>query len=447
MGRNQNTFIVDLVSLRVRGIDEDQSKERAVRGPGAAHGDPRETAWFAWHAACFVGDTMNDLHRLDAHAHPPLDPILDAWIASLREDVVERDRRGGTPKAARDRLRETGLLLTTLPRSVGGAGRPSSIVLDQTRRIARVDPSLAHVVGFHHLLLETIRLFGDAAQYDDAAARTVRERLFWGNALNPKDPRARFHAEGSGGRIDGTKSFCSGSGDADALVVSAIDDASGRLIVAAIPADRAGLVRRDDWDGFGQRQTDSGTVEFEGVRVEAHELLTTPGPLGSVAASLRPCFAQAILGHVLLGLAEGALEAATSPVVRPRGNDEERALLARRRAGEFLLLVEAAKALARQAATALDAAFDRGDALTPEERGEVARAIALAKVAATRAALEVAEGSIELLGARASSRELGLDRFWRNARTLTLHDPVDLKLVELGRAALDGTLPTPSFYS
>ena len=48
---------------------------------------------------------------------------------------------------------------------------------------------------------------------------------------------------------------------------------------------------------------------------------------------------------------------------------------------------------------------------------------------------------------RSTKAALALDRFWRNLRTQTLHDPVDYKLHELGDWALNGTLPEPSFYS
>ena len=53
----------------------------------------------------------------------------------------------------------------------------------------------------------------------------------------------------------------------------------------------------------------------------------------------------------------------------------------------------------------------------------------------------------EVGGARATAGALRLDRYWRNLRTQTLHDPVDYKLHELGDWALNDTLPTPSFYS
>ncbi|MCR3834291.1 monooxygenase, partial [Pseudomonas aeruginosa] len=42
---------------------------------------------------------------------------------------------------------------------------------------------------------------------------------------------------------------------------------------------------------------------------------------------------------------------------------------------------------------------------------------------------------------------LRLDRYWRNLRTQTLHDPLDYKIRELGDWALNQSPPQPTFYS
>lgn len=81
------------------------------------------------------------------------------------------------------------------------------------------------------------------------------------------------------------------------------------------------------------------------------------------------------------------------------------------------------------------------------ERGAAAVAIATAKVATTRAGLEVTSRIFEGAGARATTARLGLDRFWRDLRTHTLHDPVDYKRRDLGRFALSDEWPKPTFYS
>jgi len=70
-----------------------------------------------------------------------------------------------------------------------------------------------------------------------------------------------------------------------------------------------------------------------------------------------------------------------------------------------------------------------------------------AKALAHRAATEVSSQFFELTGARTTSEKLGLDRFWRNARVHTLHDPIDYKLRDLGRHLISGRLPDPTSYS
>lgn len=384
-----------------------------------------------------------------------VDPLeaVETVAATLATTAIERDKRGGTAKRERDLLRATGLLSLSVPAEHGGWGATWSTTLEAVRRLARVDGSLAHLFGFHHLLLATVRLFGDAAQWQRAYRGTVSQRWFWGNALNPLDTRTRIIREDDAFLVDGTKTFCSGASDSDRLVVSAIDP-EHRLVVATIPTDRAGIDIRDDWDNMGQRQTDSGSVTFRRVRVAPDEILRSPGPLGSIWASLRPCLAQAILSNVFLGLGEGALREArafTRGSSRPwatSGVDsaaEDPYVL--HRYGELWLGLQSARALADEAGLAFDRGWRQGDRLTAEARGQTAVAIAAAKVATTRAALDVASRMFELTGPRATTGKLGLDRFWRNLRTHTLHDPVDYKLRELGQWALNDTPPTPSFYS
>ena len=70
-----------------------------------------------------------------------------------------------------------------------------------------------------------------------------------------------------------------------------------------------------------------------------------------------------------------------------------------------------------------------------------------AKVLAHRGAIEVSSQFFELTGARATSQKLGLDRFWRNARVHTLHDPIDYKYRDIGLYLLDGQYPEPTSYS
>jgi alkylation response protein AidB-like acyl-CoA dehydrogenase len=85
--------------------------------------------------------------------------------------------------------------------------------------------------------------------------------------------------------------------------------------------------------------------------------------------------------------------------------------------------------------------------LTAEKRGELAEWVASVKVVATDTGLRVTSGLFEVAGARATARKVGLDLFWRDVRTHTLHDPVAYKNRELGRYVLLNEAPSPSWYT
>lgn len=384
----------------------------------------------------------------------PYSQIVAALAHEFAKTAVERDIQGGTPKAERDALRRSGLLSLSIPQAYGGQGLNWSQILQTVRTFAQVDSSIAHVYGFHHLLLATVRLFSRPDQWEPWFEQTVRHHWFWGNALNPLDTRTVVRHLADGYEFSGQKSFCSGATDSDMLVASGIDEHSGKLLIAAIPTARPGITLYQDWNNIGQRQTDSGSASFDKVRVEQHELLLDPGPLSTPFSSLRPLLAQLIFVHLFLGLAEGAFEQArhytlnqSRPWFRSGVEQAGQDPYTLHHYGEFFVGLESVRLLARNAAEQFDAAWSQGEALQAEQRGQLAVAIAAAKVASSQVGLEVSSRFFETTGARATHNALRLDRFWRNLRTQTLHDPVDYKLKELGEWALHGQLPTPSFYS
>lgn len=373
---------------------------------------------------------------------------------ALQATAVERDRAGGHAAAERELIRASGLLNITTPRAYGGGGQPWARFYRSLRRIAQADSALAHLYAFHHLQVATLVLYGTPEQHEFFLRTTVQQQLFWGNALNPNDKRTVATEDGEGWRIHGPKSYCSGSVGADCLTFSAWHAPTQSLLIGALPSDRAGLHILSDWDAFGQKQTDSGTVTFEQLQLAAHEVLVRPGQEPTPRATLRAPMAQLILTQLYVGLARGALEQGlryTREATRPFfASGVQRAVddpYIQQRYGQLAVLVRPAEVLADLAAQAVDEALARGPALTAAERGHVAVAVAQAKAVAHRAALEVSSQLFELTGPGATSTRLGLDRFWRNARVHTLHDPIDYKLRDLGRHALTGEFPTPTSYS
>jgi alkylation response protein AidB-like acyl-CoA dehydrogenase len=370
----------------------------------------------------------------------------------LKATAVARDRAGGHAAEEREAIRASGLLALSVPAAHGGAGAAWSEVLEVVRRIAEVDSALAHVFAFHHLQVATVLLYGESDQHESLLGPTARHRWWWGNALNPLDARARLRADGTSLRLEGAKSFCSGARGSDRLIASALRE-DGSLAILAIPTGRDGVRVLHDWENMGQRQTDSGTVEFHDVRVEPAELLRTPGPGATPRMTLRACLAQSILCNLYAGIARGALTQAVAFVnaeARPwpaAGVDRaSRDPYHLQRFAELHLVTRTAELFTRQAAARFDSAWARGEALTAQERAEVALSVVEAKISGTRASLDVSSRIFEALGARATASRFGFDRFWRNARTHTLHDPVDYKLRELGQFVLEGEWPQPSLY-
>lgn len=385
-----------------------------------------------------------------------VDGIVEALAHRLGETATQRDREGGHAAHERELIRASGLLTLSVPEEFGGDGLAWSAVFRAVRRLAQADAALAHVFGFHHLQLAGVQLYGSPDQQSRFLRDTVAQRWFWGNALNPVDRRLVATEVEGGYLLHGEKSFCSGSVGSDQLTVSAWHEPSASLLIGVVPTRREGVRVNPDWDAFGQRQTDSGTVTFDQVLLADHEVFQEPGTASTPQATLRSQIAQLHQVNLYVGIAQGAFEAAlgySRELARPwiasgveRSSDDP---FIQHRYGELWLLLRPAQALADAAALQLDAAFRRGAALTARERGEVAVAVAVAeaKVLAHRASLEVSSQLFELTGARSTSARFGFDRFWRNARVHTLHDPIDYKLRDLGRHALTGTHPEPTAYS
>ena len=95
----------------------------------------------------------------------PIRQSAKSLAAEFANTAVERDAAGGTPLAERNALRQSGLLSLAIPKHYGGQGATWAETLDTVREFAKVDSSIAHVYGFHHLLLATVRLFARPDQW------------------------------------------------------------------------------------------------------------------------------------------------------------------------------------------------------------------------------------------------------------------------------------------
>ncbi|MCP3804672.1 acyl-CoA dehydrogenase family protein [Allokutzneria sp. A3M-2-11 16] len=384
--------------------------------------------------------------------------VAEEVAAKLREDAAERDRANAAPEREVELLRSSGLLTAFIPAELGGGDADPATSDSVTRIIAAADASIGHLLGYHYLHVWRSELFGDQDRVTRLRRETSANQWFWGGVANPLDAALELTPAEDGFLVNGRKTFATGASLADRLVVSGTRTDTGEKLTFTMDARANGVRYLDDWDNVGQRLTESGGVLFTDAPVAADDVLGVhpPSEEDSPAAlrlSLAQIAFQAVLSQLHVGIAEGALEQAaeyTRTMSRPwflsgvdNASDDLYVLVGY---GELVASTEAAGLLADHASALLYAAAAEPE-LTPELRAAAALTISSAKVVSTKAVNEVTAKIFEFVGARATASKYGFDRFWRNARTITLHDPVSYKARELGAHLLTGELPPITGYS
>ncbi|MEU5690244.1 acyl-CoA dehydrogenase family protein [Actinosynnema sp. NPDC020468] len=352
--------------------------------------------------------------------------VAEELATGFRVDAAERDRVGAEPVAEVAALRQSGVL------GIDDWTTQQEV----TRVVGAADANVGHLLGYHYLQIWRSGLF-------DNPAFDAGQDLFWAGVSNPLDAALELTPVDGGFTVSGRKTFATGASVADRLVVSATRADTGGKLTFTLDARSAGITYAGDWNNIGQRLTASGGVVFDAVFVPEANVLGGQDA-NTPRLSLAALGFQATLSQLYVALAEGALaEAAryTRATTRPwflSGVDAATAdpyILATY--GELVADVEAAGLLADQACARLYTASETAD-LTAETRAAVAATISAAKVVSTKVANHTTTKVFELCGARATAAGYGFDRFWRNARTLTLHDPVAYKARELGAYHLTG---------
>ena len=367
---------------------------------------------------------------------------------AAREHAAKRDQQRKLPWSLIEQFTRCGLGSISIPREFGGLEVSFVTLAEVFAIISAADPALGQIpqnqVGILNLIAST-------------ATHTQKEQLFshvlngWriANAgpergsKNTLDLKARITADGDDFVINGQKFYSTGSLFAHWIAVKALND-DGKQVMAFVRRGTPGLRVVDDWSGFGQRTTASGTVLLNNVRVDAElvidnwRLNETPNIQGAVS--------QLIQAAIDLGIARGAIDDTVS-FVRERSrpwidanverNSDDPYVIAD--IGKLKIELHAAQALLHKAGRVLDQV-----SAAPIDAQAAARAsiaVAEAKVLSTEVSLLASEKLFELAGSRASLAEFNLDRHWRNARVHTLHDPVRWKYHAIGAYRLNGTLP------
>jgi len=386
-------------------------------------------------------------------------------IADLARTAVERERSHRLPHEEIALLKELGFGALRLPADAGGRGASLSELFVVARDIAAADSNIAHAFRNHLWLVEAAlrhrnhpfhahvldltgnrKTVGLSFAHTDAVAAGARpsrvlSRLDW-------DEERRAYI-GSGEKV-----YATGNLYNDAFVGVAVESREGRTVQYVLERG-PGVSNDDDWQGFGQRLTGSGTAKFHAVTVPAAHVYPPDPPRTDEAAPWGYTFHQVYLTSCIAGIVRRiALDAVD--VLRARGrnfyhgdavhpSDEPvlQALLGRIRA--YSASVEAT---ADRAVDALQRAWDSYG--TPDEYHATLAATlsaAEAKVVIDDLAPQIASWLIDLGSGSVVSRVGALDRHWRNIKVIASHNPRTYKERLLGQNLLTGQLPpTGAFF-
>ncbi|WP_239460009.1 acyl-CoA dehydrogenase family protein [Nocardioides daejeonensis] len=377
-----------------------------------------------------------------AEARQRLDPVFERIAAG----TVDRERAGQLPRRQVVWLKEAGFGALRVPREYGGAGLDlvelSRVWID----LAAVDANLAQAFRGHFAYVED-RLHRQRHGQDQRHwwRRFVAGEMV-GNAWadGPDGPGARLVRGADGLRLTGRKSYTTGSIFAEWMDVQA-RDLKGEVVQVIASTAHPGVRVSDDWQGFGQRGTGSGTAVLTDVPVDPEHI----APLAERPPHQSALFQLNLLA-TLVGIGRAALRDTVLQVRRRHRNfshanaawvrDDPQVLGL---VGELAAAIGASEAITLRAAEAVDRAASVAAAdLDAQRRLEEAEiATSTAQVAASELVLRATSDLFDTLGASATTSALDLDRHWRNARTVASHNPRILKARVVGAHLVNATPP------
>ena len=393
-------------------------------------------------------DQGEALHADYASLSARFQPIFDDIAAG----AVAREQERRLPFDEIARLNAAGFGILRVPAEHGGPGATIATFIRLLIDLAQADSNVAHQYRSHFGFLDSLRFQPEEVQQlwypRILAGATV------GNASTEKGGNAlgRLNTviteSEQGAILNGRKFYTTGTIFAPYTRVSAaVDGRDGRRF-AVVSTSAPGVTVLDDWDGFGQKLTGTGTAIFDGVEIEPGSLLDRiPGSSDAVHEA---AFFQLILLAVLSGIAHAARRDAAALVAgRARTFNTGSGLpfrddpLIQEAVGRIAAKAYAAEAIVLQTARVLDdgVAATEGNAPAPDAVQYSEVAVEHAQVTVPELALGAAQDLFLTVGASATSTGKALDRHWRNAQTVATHNPISFRARALGDYWINGVLP------
>ena len=373
-------------------------------------------------------------------------------FARIAEGTVGRELARTLPYEQIQWLKDAGFGAVRVPVEHGGSGASLPQLFQLLIELAEADSNIAQALRGHFAFVE------DRLNAQVSGPQTVWFKRFvegdlvgcaWTEigAVKIGDVITRVSRQGEQWVVNGTKYYSTGSLYSDWIDLFARRVDTGADVIAAIRTQQPGVHQSDDWDGFGQRTTGSGTSVFENALVEEENIIDF-----ATRFKYQTAFYQLVLLAVLVGSGRAALRDFSAEVgkrtrVFSHGNaastsQDPQILQVIGKASGQVYASEAATLRAAQAAQAAYLAHFIDDAETERQANIAAElASAQAQVAAVDLVLRATSDLFNTLGASATSTAKQLDRHWRNARTASSHNPVIYKERIIGDWHVNGTEP------
>ena len=376
-------------------------------------------------------------------------------FARIAEGTLQREHVRTLPYEAVGWLREAGFGALRVPKAYGGAGATLPQLFRLLAELAEADSNLSQILRAHFGFVEGRLSNPDAHVREFWFPRLVAGDLF-GAAMSE---RAETSAGTVGGSttlskdgeqwvLNGEKYYCTGTIYADWIAAAACE--GGDRVSIAIPTNLPGVVREDDWDGFGQRLTGSGTTRFHAVPVEPEHIVRRFSDGDANFDSYIKAFYQLVLLATLAGIGRAAVRDATAFVQArtrsfgtPGVSSPRTDPLVQRVVGRISSLSFAADSIVDAAATALEGLYQARRKGNADEALHVATEIKAFQAQQTVIDLVLQTTTLlfEVGGASATSVTRSFDRHWRNARTVASHNPAIYRERAIGDHLLNGTVP------
>lgn len=384
---------------------------------------------------------------------------LSARFAPLFADIAagasERDRTGSLPREQVAALAAAGFGAIRVPESHGGAGATLPELFELLTELAAADPNITQALRSHFAFVEDRLVAVPGAERDAWLARFAAGELVGGawteiGAVTVGEVNTKVSPDGNGGFVvNGTKYYSTGSIYADWIDTYAQRTDTGSRVIAVVNAHQPGVQLGDDWDGFGQRTTGTGTSTYTDAIVTAQNLIEF-----DTRFKYQTAFYQEVLLAVLAGTARAVeREFAAELAARKRtfshaaadvaGQDPQLLQIV----GEVSAAAFVAAGAVERVAASLQRAYETavgihtGDVTGQEDEAAndaAELASAQAQVALTPLVLNAVTHAFDALAASATSTAKNLDRHWRNARTAGNHNPWVYKARLVGDQAVNG---------